>query len=349
MSGCTTLEQLSIEYRVPADISFPTQLRRAGIVNNVPAASATQHTATASGAAADTTYDTGSGALAAEALAQALADEQYFDEVVISDSALQALPLPGQQAAERPISQQEAEALMESLNVDFIIALDHVRIEAVRQYAYLTDWQVYVGTVDAKVQPTLRIYLPGRRAPMVSVSPVDSIFWEEAGTTETYVRSRLIAPHKVVEQASDFAGSLLVKHLIPSWKTAHRSYVSSGSVNLRDAAVYVREGNWEEAVRLWEREYESAKGKKKFYAAYNLTLGYEMTDRLRTAAEWAEKARQQAYILDKVEEKKASELQASELPHYLPATLRCTELEKRVEGLSRLDAQMERLKVKPTN
>lgn len=232
---------------------------------------------------------------------------------------------------------------MQSLGVDFIVSIDHVRIEAIRRYAYLADWQTHLGTVDAKVQPTLRVYLPGRRAPMVSLSPIDSIYWEEAGN-ETYVRSHLIAPHEVVQQASDFAGTLLVKRLIPSWETAQRSYVTGGSVNMRDAAVYIREDNWTEAIKLWEREYKSAKGKKKFYAAYNLALGYEMTDQLRTASEWAEKAREQAYIIDKVEQKKADGVNASEVPLYLAASLRCTELEKRVEGLTRLDAQMERLK-----
>lgn len=36
-SSCQTVEQLSIDYMLPAEISFPNELKRVAIVNNVSA------------------------------------------------------------------------------------------------------------------------------------------------------------------------------------------------------------------------------------------------------------------------------------------------------------------------
>mgnify|MGYP007003597876 CR=1 FL=1 len=53
----------------------------------------------------------------------------------------------------------------------------------------MPDWGVFLGTVDVKVYTTVRIYLPYRKGPMVTVNSNDSIFWEEAGNGEASVRS----------------------------------------------------------------------------------------------------------------------------------------------------------------
>ena len=55
---------------------------------------------------------------------------------------------------------------------------------------------------------------------------------------------------------------------------------------MRDAAVFVREDNWDKAIELWKQTYEKKKkGKQKMYAAYNIALGYEMQDSIHTAEE----------------------------------------------------------------
>ena len=35
-SGCQSIEQLSIDYMLPAEVSFPSALRRVAVVNNMP-------------------------------------------------------------------------------------------------------------------------------------------------------------------------------------------------------------------------------------------------------------------------------------------------------------------------
>ena len=72
------------------------------------------------------------------------------------------------------------------------------------------------------------------------------------------------------------------------------------------------------------------------YAACNIALGYEMQDSIAAATEWAEKAvdvaRQQA-------EKTESE---NDLSYYMFTYNYWQELSERLQGIVRLNAQMER-------
>ena len=95
-----------------------------------------------------------------------------------------------------------------------------------------------------------------------------------------------------------------------------------------------------------EQTYEKKKkGKQKMYAAYNIALGYEMQDSIHTAEEWALKAQKVAYDVDKIDEKKTQEgVDLMDIPNYFAITRYLNELQERKEGMTRLNAQMERFK-----
>ena len=100
---------------------------------------------------------------------------------------------------------------------------------------------------------------------------------------------------------------------------------------MRDAAVYAKEENWSKAVELWKQTYETKKGKQKMYAAYNTALGYEMQDSIDTALEWALKA-----------QTLAREIHDGTISYYIFISMYVDELEKRKEGMARLNMQMNR-------
>ncbi len=345
-AACQSVQQFSIDYMQPAEVSFPAALRRVAVVNNMPASP--QATAMPEAGeepkgeyevARKTDYYTGNPATAAQALADALADENYFDQVIICDSALRANDVA---LRESTLSREEVNRLARDLQADFLIAVEDVRLRAVSKMDFLPDVQAYYGTVDVTVCPTLRIYVPNRRGPVATVSRPDSIFWEEAGVSEGEVRSRLIQGKELVEAASGFAGSSPVAYLLPHWKTAERYLFVGGSVDMRDAAVYVREQNWDEAIALWKRHYEQRKGKTKIRAAYNIALGYELQDSIGDALQWATKAQQIANDVEHVEEKAAQGLQSADIPYYILTSLYVNELTERRQGIARLRMQMRR-------
>ncbi|MDE6348529.1 MAG: tetratricopeptide repeat protein [Bacteroides sp.] len=346
LGSCQSVEQLSIDYMLPAEVSFPTILKRVAVVNNMPdipdnklIVNGKKKKKGENEVARLTNYYNGDGTITTEALAEALADENYFEEVVICDSALRSKDI---NPRESTLSQEEVQELVRDLDVDFLIALENVQMRSCRKISYAPDWGVFFGTVDVKVYPTVKIYLPNRKGPMLTVNSNDSIFWEEAERTEALVRSRLISEEEMVKQASGFAGTVPVKHLLPYWKTGHRYLFSGGSVNMRDAAVYAREENWSEAIELWKQTYNAQKGKQKMYAAYNTALGYEMQDSISTALEWALKAQALAREKSKTDKKKNGEIQEGTLSYYILTSMYVDELEKRKEGMTRLNIQMDR-------
>lgn len=334
-SGCQSIEQLSIDYMLPAEVSFPSALRRVAVVNNMPPIPDNklileendEKKKDETEIARKTKYFNGDGKIATESLAEALANENYFDEVIICDSALRAHDMIPREST---LSKEEVEKLTQSLDADFLIALENVQMRSIRKIEYLPEWGVYAGTLDLKVYPTVKVYLPQRNGPMVTVNASDSIFWDHAAPSMAQAGAGLISEKEMLREASEFAGTIPVSHMLPHWKTASRYLFTGGSVNMRDAAVFVREDNWDKAIELWKQTYEKKKkGKQKMYAAYNIALGYEMQDSIHTAEEWALKAQKVAYDVDK---NRREENSGRRRPHGYPQLLRNNPLPERIAG-----------------
>ena len=204
LGSCQSVEQLSIDYMLPAEVSFPATLKRVAVVNNMPNVpdnkliiTEEEQKKSENEVARLTNYYNGDAAITTESLAEALANENYFEEVVICDSAL---------------------------------------------------------------------------------------------------RSK----------------------------------------------VYAKEENWSKAVELWKQTYETKKGKQKMYAAYNTALGYEMQDSIDTALEWALKAQTLAREKSKTDKKETGEIHDGTISYYIFISMYVDELEKRKEGMARLNMQMNR-------
>ena len=241
LGSCQSLEQLPIDYLQPADLSFPPQLRKVAIVNNTSDApdnkliteteKIKEGTSLISRA---TAYANGDPKTATESLAEEIAQQNYFDEVVICDSALRA---NDKLARESTLSQEEVRQLASNLGVDFIIALENLQLKATKTVRYLDEFNCFQGAVDVKVYPTVKVYLPERSRPMTTLHPTDSIFWEEFGGTAIEAATRMIPDKQMLEEAAAFAGTVPVKHLVPIWKKGTRYLYTGGSVPMRDAAI----------------------------------------------------------------------------------------------------------------
>lgn len=343
MAGaCQSVSQLSIDYMQPAPISFPDTLRRVAVVNNANMPEDGKHSRKGESVlvrdwdmSRSINHYNGYAPLTAEALAEALAEQNYFDEVVICDSALRR---QGDTLSTRPLSPEEVNKLTHDLKVDFLISLDNIHIESFATTDFIPWGGVFLGIMDVKVKPTISVYVPNRKGALVTINTQDSIFWEWTGRSEEEIRAMLSNEKEMLEAASEFAGSIPLKYLLPYWKTVQRYIYSGGSVNMRDAAVYVRKGNWQEAIRIWKQNYTNKKAKQKMYSAHNIALGYEMQDSLQAAVEWARKAQEAAHDVDGIDKTPA----AKGVTHYILATVYLNELQNRLENIAQLDAQMRR-------
>ena len=324
--SCRSIEQLSIDYLQSAEISFPKEIRRVAVVNNTVDNTDRNEIKgeqiNGQNPILSLKVDIhGDGQATAEKLAESIAGQNYFDAVIICDSALRA---KDNFPRDIMLSPDEVKQLSGSLGADLIISVEDVQIHAKRLIEYLTDWNCYRGTLDVNVRPVIRVYLPGRQSPMVTIAPHDSIFWEQFGTTERYVRNALLPEQKMVREASEFAGTVPVKHLLPVWETGKRFYYVGGNVD------------------------KTKSDKKQFYSSVNIALYYEMHDRLDKAMEYLKKA--ESIALDKYNKKhkgaklqSLDEIKGVELDaDYALVIYYKKELQKRLEDLQRLNLQMNR-------
>jgi hypothetical protein len=304
--SCQTYTVVPIDYLVPAAVSFPAQIKRVGIVNNVGE--------TPGRIARDVVQDSilsekingfserytlnGNPKIAAEALAESVAGENYFDEVIICDSALQISGAPKQVPF---LSKETVNVLTEHLDVDMLISLEEIRIQVERQVFPVTGTG-FVGTIDAKVCPKIYLYIANRNSPLVMINGHDSISWEGLELTLTAARTKIVPDEQLIAEASGFAGTIPVRHMTPHWRTSSRIFYNNGSPEMRDAAYFVRENNWDKAFELWAKYVETAKGIKKARAASNISLYYEMKDDPEKAHEWGEKALEWARVADNIPE-----------------------------------------------
>lgn len=126
--SCQSLEQISIDYMQPGDMTFPSQLRKVAIVNNTstePDNKLITQTEKPKENVPEishaTAYANGNVKIAAESLAEEIAHQNYFDVVVICDSALRA---NDKFPRESTLSQEEVQQLTSDLGVDCIIAME---------------------------------------------------------------------------------------------------------------------------------------------------------------------------------------------------------------------------------
>lgn len=350
MYGCQSMEAISIDYMQPAKITFPSELKRIGIVNNVPTnmpiriadryKDVDQSDINRDGALRQTKYFNGDAKKATEALAQSIADENYFDLVIICDSALRQHDTRYRNGG---LTSEEIDQLTSDLGVDAIISLESVQFREVREIGYIPDFNIYMGDVQLNVFSTTRVYFPGHGGPVAVINGNDSIYWNEAGNF-SFVKSALVSEEEMLKQASDFAGTLAVKFLLPYWTTSQRYYFTSGNVKMRDATVKVSENKWDEALSMWTDVFHSTdNARKQCYAAYNIALGYEMQDSIETAYHWCETAVEKARVAEKIPAD-ITGLRAENAQLFMLTQSYLANLEKRKEEQEDIRSQLVRFK-----
>ncbi len=268
-SACTTLQTISFERLQAADVSYPDQVRTVGVINYAPQDKQERDSILG--------LWNGDGMVTVESLAREIAATDYFNQVVVCDSALRPVGMGNEEIL--PMSQ--ADSLIQALGVDMLFSVEQVRIELKEGSLFHTELMMDVPAVDGGISPVVLAYVSGRSAPLFSVSKTDTICW---------VVSPELTFGQIMQEASDFAATLPVSYLLPHWKEMNRYYFDGGNMEMRDAGVYIREQNWEGAAALWQKLHDGRKGKVKMRAAYNLALNYELQGDYERAKEYLDTA-----------------------------------------------------------
>lgn len=255
LTACRMMESVPLQTLQPADVCLPTEVRKVGVVYR-PCVGAR-----------------GQEARVADELARRVNEGNYFDQVLILDSALCA-------GGDEPLlSLAVVQEVTSSLQVDALLSVERVQLDFAREVYALPEDGGLQAELCGRMGIATALYLPARRQPLVVFSDRDSLFWDAWQVDE----SRLA-------EAVRHVASLPPKHWLPSWEDHVRLFYTGGCADLRDAAVCVRAADWELARACWLRTYDRKERRLRLRAAYNLALYYEVADDPSQALQWLEKA-----------------------------------------------------------
>lgn len=131
------------------------------------------------------------------------------------------------------------------------------------------------------------IYNPAKKSLIERKTMIDTLYWngydDEGNLKKGF---RLPARLAALEQASAVAGENYAKRFYAGWQTVDRIYSVPPLPEFSEAARYFEEGDWNKAIRLWQKYANDRNGKTAIHARYNLALGFEMKDDLEAAQKW---------------------------------------------------------------
>ncbi len=131
------------------------------------------------------------------------------------------------------------------------------------------------------------IYDPEKHIRIEQKTMIDTIYWN-GYDTEGNLRQNYKPPprHTALELASAMAGESFAKRFYASWQTESRMYSVPPLPDFSNAAVYLEEEKWDEAIVLWQKYIDDRNGKMAIDARYNIALAFEMKDDLNAARKW---------------------------------------------------------------
>ena len=140
LASCSSLQTISFDQLQAADVSFPDAVRKVAVINNMPVLKTKDNHEILSSELE------GDGKVASEALAENIANVNYFDQVIICDSVFRA-----QDKVPRVnviLTNEEVRKLSEDLGVDMILSFDRIHIQTKPGVLFYPDFPMPIAPIE---------------------------------------------------------------------------------------------------------------------------------------------------------------------------------------------------------
>ena len=321
--SCSSIHYMDIQTLVPAQISYPDSVKKLLIVNNaVPQSSKMGYDYNLNRIRQDTAriYTDSALMVAARSLGETIAGSPYYDDIRLYEVPYNT---GGEFLKDSKLKQEEVQKLCSLNGTDAIISIDHLYFKvtrygnAFRRFSY--DFNEEMQIIFSGI---VRSYTPESEKPLSTFHMSDSIYWYDFDGYILY--------------AADYMGTGAARYFYPNWINENRLYFKSSGSSWKQASAYASAQRWGDALAEWLRIYDKTSSwKKQAKLATNIALGYELTDQLKEAGEWLQKA---VDLYQKNEKEKSNEKQY--LDYYKK------QLDKKIEGSSKLEYQLKNLYIR---
>lgn len=154
------------------------------------------------------------------------------------------------------------------------------KIKVPKFYAYLeidvnSGWRIY--DPSAKVIVDMNIFRDRKN-------------WTDSGDSREEAVDGLPGKREAINVSGYNSGIQYGVRISPTWVNVSRDFYVKGDPDLKNAKKYVRAGQWDNAIGIWERVVENENPKIAGRAAYNLAFAYEIKGDFNKAYRWAKKS-----------------------------------------------------------
>ena len=299
--SCSATKDLEIAAIEPAAIDLQQDISRIGIVNTSspddkePAKDALERRITRE----DLNFSTKGQFAAISGLREALQQDGRFDTIVFIEETPQVLVGLGTEP--KQIAWQSIQRICNTHSLDAVFALasydteTHVKI---RKKSYLALDLIRVKnkvrgheiTVETLIENGWRIYEPSSKTVLDEFVFTGAIVSTGQGQTPKRALENLGSRHDDFVAQGREDGSSYGARLRPMKRKLIRQLYIKGSPNLEEAHLFTQNQDWENAVRLWQKDISGSKTKPKSRAYHNLAVWQEFRGEINAALLWAQKA-----------------------------------------------------------
>ena len=251
--SCVSIKYVAIEQYVPAPYPLPKGISVA-VLNNL-----SPYNVSLIDEVYAYSFD---GDSLMEYVAQAFADAELFNEVVVLDSCI----YPRGDTIFHLLTDEEVRHLCDTLSVDALYVCD---------YGCVTSWGPEATDGECKTYLASHVYVPGRK------EPTHSFILDSFLRRGTY-RNRQEVDRWIARSYPGVA-QMAVECFAPHWDARDRVFYHSRAYNMREATVCVCDGDWEGAYRYWQRQAQKKKPRQRLISLFNQALYHEMNDSIDLA------------------------------------------------------------------
>ncbi|MCF6332155.1 MAG: DUF6340 family protein [Draconibacterium sp.] len=201
---------------------------------------------------------------------------------------------------------KEVRELCETYNTDAVLSLDHFKMRVATDYEKTSlydprnDGFATASYAKMKIyyEALFRVYDPVQEKVLTREFLRDTLVWEDMDYSTRALFDRFTPVKTALSEAGIAIALDFAEEISTVWHEERRNYFPSGDSNLKQAAKFVTNGNWETAMALWNDTAEKTKSKAlKSKAELNIAIAYELQGDLNKAISEALKSYNTMYRL----------------------------------------------------
>jgi len=155
------------------------------------------------------------------------------------------------------------------------------------------DWMTAFINLHIEGTITCSMYSYVNEKPLITFNMTDSLIIKSVFDGDSLFFFKDI-PEDALHELARELGNQAATHFIPTWKTVDRIIFTGYNARMQEATSYATSRKWETAESLWNIEFvKKTKPVDRAKVAFNLAVANEMQDKLDTALDWVQKAKEQ--------------------------------------------------------